>query len=123
MKKANILVIRKVGKFYQVFDDDAVILWYLFGYRIINRRVGFPISAQNKVLTILEEKKIHYQIILNDEEINFKKGINHYNNTLNDALIARDKNRNIDILIKKIENLNEEKIDKIVNYIEVVANE
>ena len=58
--KKDYLVIRKEGLFYSVFDSDAEILNYLFDYKIINNRCGFPINAINKVLNTLEEKKINY---------------------------------------------------------------
>ena len=52
----NIITIRKEGLFYSVFDDDALIFNYLFGYKIINNRCGFPENAFNKVVNILYEK-------------------------------------------------------------------
>ena len=49
----NVVKIRKSGTFYQVFDDDTYILYYLFGYNIINNRIGFPKSVINKVINRL----------------------------------------------------------------------
>ena len=53
------VVLRKVGGFYQTFDDDALIISYLFNYKIKSYRCGFPINVLNKVINVLEEKKIN----------------------------------------------------------------
>ena len=44
------VVIRRLGGFYNVFDDDTIIVSYLTGYKISNGRCGFPINSLNKVL-------------------------------------------------------------------------
>ena len=71
----NSLVLRQIGKFYNVLDDDCYILFYLFGYKISNYKSGFPFSALNKVKNELEEKKISF--ILKDKtgvkEFDFKR--------------------------------------------------
>ena len=41
----NVVKLRKSGTFYNTFDDDCYILYYLFGYGINNMKVGFPKSA------------------------------------------------------------------------------
>ena len=71
------LILRKIGGFYQAFDDDALIMSYLFNYKIINYRCGFPISSINKVIEKLEELNINY--ILKQEEIvkDFKRKNNY----------------------------------------------
>ena len=33
----------KKGGFYHCYNDDSYIISYLFDYKIINNRVGFPI--------------------------------------------------------------------------------
>ena len=50
----NFLKIRKSGLFYETFDDDAKILHYLFGYKIISGRCAFPTNAVTKVVNTLE---------------------------------------------------------------------
>ena len=47
------VTIRKMGLFYQVFDDDALILHFLLNYKIIDSKVGFPSNALNKVINVL----------------------------------------------------------------------
>lgn len=39
------LKIRKNGLFYDVFNEDVIILHYLFGYKIKDNRVSFPNNA------------------------------------------------------------------------------
>ena len=57
------VTIRKMGLFYQVFDDDAFILHYLLDYKVIDRKVGFPSNAINKVINILEAKKLIIRLL------------------------------------------------------------
>jgi len=49
------ILIRRVGGFYNVFDDDAIIVSYLTGYKVVNGRCGFPINGLSKVVNILED--------------------------------------------------------------------
>ena len=64
------IIFRKSGNFYQVFDDDAIILHSLFKYKIKDYRVGFPISSIDKVLEKLKE--IHVDYKMGEEETHFK---------------------------------------------------
>ena len=61
-KRFNVceLKIRKGSLFYEVFNEDAKILHYLFGYKIKDKRVSFPNNALIKVLNTLEENILHY---------------------------------------------------------------
>lgn len=120
----NVLILRKSGNFYQAFDDDAYLLWYLCGYKINNRKVGFPLSALTKVLNILEERNIYYLIYNNDdEEIKYKDGVNKYTKNLNYAKEAYNKNRKINNLQEKLDSLTDEQLDKIIDFIEMTVNE
>ena len=110
----NIITIRKEGLFYSVFDDDALIFNYLFGYKIINNRCGFPENAFNKVVNILYEKNISYTI--NDEKVDFKNKYKHY------LTKAIDKNKKIEKLKDKIERLKEEDLFDLLNKIEDIIN-
>lgn len=59
----NEVVLRKSGTFYHVFDEDSYILYYLFGYKIKDSKVGFPISSLDKVTNELNKLKINYNVI------------------------------------------------------------
>lgn len=62
------IVLIKVGTFYNAYFKDAILLSYLFGYKIkkLDKNVnncGFPVSTLNNVKYLLEQKKINYIII------------------------------------------------------------
>lgn len=61
----DFVVLIKSGSFYLTFGDDSIILNYLFSYQIKNDKLGFPISAVDKVKDGLDKNNINY-IIFND---------------------------------------------------------
>ena len=106
------VVMIKIGTFYEVYNDDANIISYLFKYKIKNlgsgdKVCGFPVNSINKVLYILEGKSINYIMIdkaHNYEEegkVNYKKK-NKYCDVLDIS------NEYIDIM---------NRINKIKNYL------
>ena len=114
----NSVLIRKDGKFYHVFNDDAYIFNYLFNYNIVNYRVGFPISAYSKVINKLEENTINY-VALGDEKIekNFKNK-NKYKRVLE---LSMDKDRVFNKLKEinsKLEKLSYEELIRVVSILE-----
>ncbi len=122
-KNNNFLVIRKMGLFYNVFDDDAQIISYLLGYRVINGRCGFPNNTYNKVINTLEDKKINY-IIIDTEEI--KKDFKNLNNY--ELYLAKSKNKNtlmhiIKEINEKIEDLPEDKLYQVLEYLKKLVDE
>lgn len=106
------VVFFKIGTFYETYNDDASIISYLFKYKIKtlssdDRVCGFPISAINKVIYVLESKNINY-IMLDkshnyeeESKVNYKKK-NKYNDIL---IMAND-------YIEKVNRIN-----KISNYL------
>ena len=92
------LVLIKNGSFYITFCDDALILNYLFNYKVINNKVGFPISNLDKVLSKLDSNNISYYI---DDNYN-NNPINNYNNILYNAKTNYFNNTNLDLLIDEI---------------------
>ena len=105
------IVFGKNGRFYSVYGDDSYILYYLFNYRIIDDRVGFPINSFNKVVNVLDSKCINY------DNVSFKK-----RNKYNKYVELGKKKHSIDYRIKsildKINSLSEDKIDDILMFIE-----
>lgn len=71
IKNDNIdsIIMIKVGNFYHIYDNDMIIINYLFKYKIIDDRVGFPVSAINKVINKLKKLEINYYI----DDTNFYK--------------------------------------------------
>ena len=74
------LVLVKYGNFYRCFDNDALMMFYLFNYKISeNYHVGFPIKIIDKILIKLKESGISV-ILINglDETINYEIINNKY---------------------------------------------
>jgi len=106
------VVMIKIGSFYEVYNDDANIISYLFKYKVKSlssddRVCGFPISSINKVLYILEGKNINYIMI--DRAHNYEEeGKFNY----------KKKNKNyevLDIANEYIDRMG--RIDKIKNFL------
>lgn len=104
------LLIFKNGKFYNCYKDDAIIINYLFGYKILkDEKSGFPENSLTKVTTTLEDKKINYQIIFKDYNPITKKydKLNNYHKILKKALEYNE----IQIRVRRLQ----EKIDEITD--------
>ena len=112
------IVIRKSGGFYQVFDNDALIISYLFDYKIINYKCGFPLVAINKVINTLEEKKINF-IIKDEEEVvkNFRNK-NTYSKYLEKARVKDNINNRIKSILDKINDFDVKKMNEVLSVIE-----
>ena len=112
------IVIRKSGGFYQVFDNDALIISYLFNYKIINFKCGFPLVAINKVINTLEEKKINF-IIKDEEEVvkNFRNK-NTYSKYLEKARVKDNINNRIKSILDKINDLDVKKLNEVLSVID-----
>ena len=116
------VTIRKMGLFYQVFDDDAFILHYLLDYKVIDRKVGFPSNAINKVINILEAKKINYKIIGENITKDFND-LNKYAFYLaksKDKIVVQNLIHNIEL---KLEEKDESELLQILEGIEKLVNE
>ena len=65
MEYNNYIIMIKSGSFYVSFNEDAIILNKIFGYKIVslknNIKVGFPINLRDKNINILENKKINWR--------------------------------------------------------------
>ena len=113
------VVFRKFGGFYSAYDDDALILHYLFGYKIKESRVGFPTGSIDKIIDKLNELHINYKV--DDKNIVFDD--NKY-----DYYLANSKNRiSIDYKIKEIQNkindLDFNSLNELINIIDNYLNE
>ena len=55
----NIIVIIKNGIFYYTYDDDAIILWNFFDYKIKDdNELGFGSNSYSKVLSKHKDKNL-----------------------------------------------------------------
>ena len=120
----NYVEIIKIGIFYNVFNEDCLIINSLFDYKIINNRVGFPINTINKVVNILVNNKVNY-VVYNKDKI-----VDEYSNKDNkyyDVLLKAKSYLNINIrfnnIISNLYKLDKDKLNKIICYIEAVINE
>ena len=121
----NCILIRKVGGFYNTFDNDAIIISYLTGYRVVNGRCGFPINSLNKIINILEDNKINFIVREGLEDVkkeNYKKN-NKYDLLLEKAKRKYDIDYRINYIIDKIKFLSYEKLCDLLDFIEEYSNE
>ena len=112
----EMIVFVKYGNFYRCFNNDAVIINYLFNYKLSEKNsTGFPIKSIDKVISILRNNNISC-IVINDinNVINYICINNKYNSfldlskknyTLNEALFSINKEVK-ELLTKNINNYN-----------------
>ena len=116
----NSVVLRKNGGFYLCFDNDVIIIAYLFGYKIVNGRVGFSINSLNKITNLLENNCINYSIKENLEEVN-KKSFgkkNKYKFYLEKGKNKIYLDKRVNAIMDKINNLEYDKLNKLLDVIE-----
>ena len=44
--------LRKQGKFYSAYEDDAYVIHSIMGYKVSNGKIGFPINALGRLLIV-----------------------------------------------------------------------
>ena len=118
----SVVKLRKSGTFYSVFDNDCYVLYYLFGYKINNYKMGFPKSAFNKVINTLEDNKISYEVIGENFSKNFKN-LNKYNKFVGLGRKKYNNDTNYQDIMKKILKVSPEKLDQILSTIDTILNE
>lgn len=114
------LIVRQTsGIFFETYDNDAIILNYLFNYKITgSNRVGFPNTALSKVINTLESKKIDYSLYyLNGLKEEHHTKPNNYDKVLNKALANYDINKKIEDIITKINKLDNIKLNNLLKVI------
>lgn len=126
IKYKEYVVLVKSGIFYECFNDDIGIMYSLFLYKIKNNGsnyvVGFPNNSLSKVLNVLEENKINY-IVVEDNNIvdKYKTNKNKYSEYIVDLTKFIYINMKIDSIYKKLQsNILNNDIEKILLKIEDV---
>lgn len=99
------------GKFYKSFDEDAIIINYLFGYQLINNKVGFPMEVLFKVKGKLKNNKVGYVILNGNDVISETVEKNNYHKLLQDGYNEYNKQ----IKIEEILNLIKLELTKDIN--------
>lgn len=124
-KSSDYVLLREIGKFVSVFDEDSIIISYLMGYKIVNSKVGFPSNVLVKVINKLEDNNINYLIKYKDnkeDKKDFNKN-NNYKKILEKGKKVLELREMKDNITSKLEILEIEKLEKIVKYINEVVNE
>ncbi|CDA23216.1 unknown [Mycoplasma sp. CAG:611] len=124
-KSSDYVLLREIGKFVSVFDEDSIIISYLMGYKIVNSKVGFPSNVLVKVINKLEDNNINYLIKYKDnkeDKKDFNKN-NNYKKILEKGKKVLELREMKDNITPKLEILEIEKLEKIVKYINEVVNE
>lgn len=124
-KSSDYVLLREIGKFVSVFDEDSIIISYLMGYKIVNSKVGFPSNVLVKVINKLEDNNINYLIKYKDnkeDKKDFNKN-NNYKKILEKGKKVLELREMKDNITPKLEILEIEKLEKIVKCINEVVNE
>lgn len=124
----------KKGSFYHVYDKDANIMAYFFGYKIKEIRggeiqAGFPQVSLQKVLNKLEEYQINYVVMdrRNQYDVDFKKNFALANQYELYCRLARKYTnclKRIDKLSRFLkENIHKEEFLELISRLEKIAYE
>lgn len=119
------VVIRKAGGFYNVFDDDAIIVSYLTGYKVVNGKCGFPINSLGKVTNILCDNNVSYIVRENMKDIEVKKykKNNKYEKILDKGKKKYDIDYRIGSIIERINELDYNRLCDLLDVIEEYIDE
>ena len=111
----NVIIFIKEGVFYKTYNNDAIIMWNLFKYKINNNNLSFSINTKDKVFNYLNELNIGYLIIGNDNI--YVKGNDEVYNLYNKlSNIYNDKYNKISKLNELVDNL----LNKEINNYEII---
>lgn len=119
------VVIRRSGGFYYSFDDDAIIISYLTGYKISGDRCGFPLNSLSKVTNLLEDNSINYVVKEKMEEVDkkdFKKN-NKYSKILDKGKKKFSIDYRINTIMEKLNELSYDELEELLGVIEVYTGE
>lgn len=121
---SDFVKLRRQGKFYNAYEEDAYVMHIIMGYKVSNGRVGFPVSVIGKIENMLTEKQVNYLVIDKDKEVSKGKfSKNNYKKYLDLGKKKYMVHKREDELVEKIRNLNEKQVFKIIKYIEEVCDE
>lgn len=115
------LILIHSGNFFYTFLEDATLMNYLFGYKLVDNKVGFPISILDRIKSKLNSLKIDYVIIKNDDYyLNTFNEFNNYNKIKKEADIVFEKKEKLNGLYEKIEKkvgVDELNLQRIIDYV------
>ncbi len=96
------VILQKKGIFYMAYQDDALILNYLFNYQVKDDAAGFPEITLGKVLEELKYRQINIYILNDSDEI-YEYDDNTYDDVLYYAKKNYFENLNSRLLLEEIE--------------------
>jgi len=115
------LILIHSGNFFYTFLEDATLMNYLFGYKIVDNKVGFPISIIERIKSKLNCLKVDYVIVKNDDYyLNTFKDFNTYSKIREEANEISEKKGKLEDLYKKIEKkveVDESNLQRIIDYV------
>lgn len=118
MNKNILRLCKNDGKFVLAYNDDAYILHSIFNYKLVREgtkdKCGFPSTIIDKIIEMLEELNISYEIYYKNtlESIKDYKKKNTYEKHLKDALIQVEIDKKIDLIKYKLSRLPLENVNK-----------
>lgn len=116
--------LRKHGKFYAAYEEDAYVIHAILGYKVSNGKAGFPENALGKVLQELDDYKVNFSVIENDTETNRRKyPKSNYQKYYKQGIKSCDELKKESRIVDKIRNLTDEQIEKVIDYIEELTCE
>ena len=121
-KYLEYIIMIKVGNFYHSYDDDGIILNYLFNYKIKdNSIVGFPVSSLDKVKRRLKKENINYYI---DDNNHMEFNDNKYSEVLDKSNCILELKKDIEDIYNYLNsNIERKYIKRIINKIKEVIDE
>ena len=100
-KYRNTVILTKYGIFYRCFYNNAIVVGYIFNYKLHDNKVGFPISIINNIECKLDKYSIDYLIYNSSNNIIY----NYFNNNnYNIYLNMGNSKYNVDNYILSISN-------------------
>lgn len=120
-KYKNCLVMVKVGNFYHTYEEDSVILHYLFHYKRKDELVGFPVNTLKKVLRILDKNYIGYYIE-GQEKQNYNN--NQYQDVLEKASLYLELEEDVEEIYQYLmDNIERKYIKRVITKIKDIIDE
>ncbi len=105
MNNEEKVVLVKYGNFYKAFESDAILLWGLFGYNVINGKISFPLSVFGSVVSKLTRLGMNVVVVNNIDDINYYNTIqkNTYEEYKNETLHKYETSGKINEIMKLVE--------------------
>ena len=114
----NYILLKQIGKFINVYNDDAYILHSIFGYKLVgegkNDKLGFPSTVIDKIIDKLDSLSINYEIYYKKElesSKDFKKK-NNYQKYLDQGLLQVEIDKKVDLIKYKLSRLDLKEVNK-----------